>query len=72
MPLLRPCETRCATYDVIPSIRYAITMRRSARQMPTVERFKPKPKRSGWIGGGPEAGEEPLADAADELAEGFR
>jgi hypothetical protein len=34
--------------DLISSTRYAIMMRRSARQTPSVERFKPKPRYSGW------------------------
>jgi hypothetical protein len=34
--------------DLISSTRYAIMMRRSARQTPSVERFKPKPTHSGW------------------------
>ena len=34
--------------DLISSTRYAIMMRRFARQPPSVERWKPKPKRSGW------------------------
>jgi hypothetical protein len=34
--------------DLISSTRYAIMMRRSARQPPRVERFKPKLKQSAW------------------------
>jgi hypothetical protein len=34
--------------DLISSTRYAIMMRRSARQQPSVERWKPKPRCSGW------------------------
>ena len=34
--------------DLISSSRYAIMMRRSARQAPSVERWKPKPRYSGW------------------------
>lgn len=34
--------------DLISSTRYAIMMRRSARQSPSTERWKPKPRYSGW------------------------
>jgi hypothetical protein len=34
--------------DLISSTRYAIMMRRSARQPPSVERVKPRPKHSLW------------------------
>ena len=34
--------------DLISSTRYAIMMRRFAKQPPSVERFKPKPRRSAW------------------------
>jgi hypothetical protein len=34
--------------DLISSTRYAIMMRRFAKQPPSVERWKPKPKRSAW------------------------
>ena len=34
--------------DLISSTRYAIMMRRYAKQSPSVERWKPKPKHSGW------------------------
>jgi hypothetical protein len=34
--------------DLISSTRYAIMMRRYARQSPSIERWKPKPRYSGW------------------------
>ena len=34
--------------DLISSTRYAIMMRRYAKQSPSLERWKPKPKCSGW------------------------
>ena len=34
--------------DLLSSTRYAVMMRRFARQQPSVERWKPKPKYSGW------------------------
>jgi hypothetical protein len=34
--------------DLISSMRYAIMMRRFARQPPSVEKWKPKPRHSGW------------------------
>jgi hypothetical protein len=34
--------------DLISSTRYAIMIRRFSKQPPSVERFKPKPRRSGW------------------------
>ena len=34
--------------DLLSSTRYAIMMRRFAKQPPSVERWKPKPKCSGW------------------------
>lgn len=34
--------------DLIASTRYAIMMRRFARQSPSAERWKPKPRCSGW------------------------
>jgi hypothetical protein len=35
-------------YDLLSSCRYALMMRRFARQQPSVERWKPKPRRSAW------------------------
>ena len=34
--------------DLISSTRYAIMMRRFARQQPSVDTWKPRPKHSGW------------------------
>jgi len=34
--------------DLMSSTRYAAMMRRFAKQPPSVERWKPKPKRSAW------------------------
>jgi len=36
--------------DLISSTRYALMMRRFAKQPPSVERWKPKPQYSGWGG----------------------
>jgi hypothetical protein len=34
--------------DLLSSSRYAIMMRRFAKQPPSVEKEKPKPRHSGW------------------------
>ena len=34
--------------DLISATRYAIMMRRYARQQPSIERWKPKARCSGW------------------------